>query len=160
MTIGINTSRLPLSERSSECLALVSHLLPSAVKDMAASFGLVKALRITEALSGTTLNIPSGSRARTVDALSQKLDSEELATDLVAWGAGIKIYIPSCSSAEGALRDIDIHIEAEEGIASGKSMNHIVNSLAHKYKLSDRRVWIILKKQSFSISNSSTDGVN
>ena len=58
---------------------------------------------------------------------------------------GEKIYIPQCAAALRRLRDMEIHRQFEQGVREGVSANTLVAELARAYKLSDRRVWEILK---------------
>lgn len=146
MATGATTPAHSAFERRAEDLALVFHLLPAAVQDMADRLGASKALRIAAALSGLTVDIPKGQCERAVNALRNALGSEELAADLMAAYGGEKLYLPNCARAERAVRDIEIHRAAEAGLANGRSMNTVVDSLAQKYRLSDRRIWGILKK--------------
>ena len=146
MAIDATTSASSALERRTEDLSLVFHLLPETVKDMAGRFGVSKAVRIATALSGMTVVIPKHRKGRGFDALCDALESKELAAELIDTYSGERLYLPNCDVAERAVRDIEIHRVAEAGLADGRSMTSIVNTIAKNYRLSDRGVWMILKK--------------
>ena len=132
---------------STDQLAAVIHLLPSAVQQMANRISLDYALRVAKNLGGTSRLIPIGNSAKSavaVQKLISDLGCQETAEALIENYGGQIIYLPSCSAAERALRNLAIHHAAEEGLGEGRSMISIVRNLAGQYHLSDRRIWEIL----------------
>lgn len=129
-------------------LEQVRALLPVQVQEIAELIGLPDALRLVEQLGGTTWEFAKG-RNRDgqirVAALGDLL-GEETATRLTGHLGGEKLYIPKCDAALRRLRDLEMNRQFEQAVREGVSANTVVNELARAYKLSDRRVWKILKQ--------------
>ena len=129
-------------------LEQVRAMLPEQVRDIAELIGLPDALRLVEQLGGTTWEFAKG-RNRSgqirIAALGDLL-GEETAARLTSHLGGEKIYIPKCDAALRRLRDLEINGQFEQAVREGVSANTVVNELARAYKLSDRRVWDILKQ--------------
>lgn len=122
-------------------------LLPQQVQDIARVVGLPSAMRLVNELGGTTWEFARGANRNgqiKVAALADIL-GEETAEKLTSFIGGEKIYIPQCAAALRRLRDLEIHRQFEQGVREGVSANALVAEIARSYKLSDRRVWGILK---------------
>lgn len=123
-------------------------LLPQQIHEIAQVIGLPDALRLVEQLGGTTWEFAKGGNRPgqiRVAALGDIL-GEETATRLTRHLGGEKIYIPKCDTALRRLRDLEMNRQFEQAVREGVSANTVVNELARAYKLSDRRVWGILKQ--------------
>ncbi|AYC32731.1 hypothetical protein D3880_10175 [Pseudomonas cavernae] len=116
------------------------------VQNLASRMGIYGAFTIAKAMGGTSTYIPKGEICEAGKNLIEKIGSKQLVQGLIKYYGGEVLYIPSCSAVERALRNIEIHHAAEAGISAGRSMNKIVNDLATLYQLSDRHIWIILKR--------------
>ena len=126
----------------------VQALLPQQIHDIAQVIGLPAALRLVQELGGTTWEFAKGSNRNgqiRVAALADIL-GEETAQKLTQHLGGEKIYIPQCTTALRRLRDLKIHQQFEQGVREGVSANTLVAELARAFRLSDRRVWVILKQ--------------
>lgn len=129
-------------------LEQVRAMLPEQVRDIAELIGLPDALRLVEQLGGTTWEFAKGRNRNgqiRVAALGDLL-GEETAARLTSHLGGEKIYIPKCDAALRRLRDLEIHRQFEQAVREGVSANTVVAELARVYRLSDRRIWIILKQ--------------
>lgn len=135
-------------------ISLVEPLLPAAIQEMAEKIGYQNAMQAVAKVGGTTLLIPvhNGNHGEISIEAQRKMDtalgSESLGRLIRRYYGGLTLYIPSCDSAMRALRDIAIHNFVDKGILSSRSMNSMVNELAIKFGLSDRRIWEILKAPS------------
>jgi Mor family transcriptional regulator len=135
----------------------VQALLPQQVREIARVVGLPGALRLVDELGGTTWEFAKGANRIgeiRVAALADIL-GEEAAAVLTRHMGGEKIYIPRCSTALRSLRDAEIHRQFEQAVREGVTANTVVAELARAYKLSDRRIWLILKQPP---AESSTQG--
>lgn len=122
--------------------------LPAHVREIARVVGLPNALRLVSELGGTTWEFAKGANRNgqiKVAALGDILGEEGAALLTIHLGGG-KVYIPQCAAALRQLRDLEIHRQFEQAVREGVSANIVVAELARTYKLSDRRIWIILKK--------------
>lgn len=123
-------------------------LLPQQIHEIAQVIGLPGALRLVQELGGTTWEFAKGANRNgeiRVAALADLL-GEELARRLTQHMGGEKIYIPQCTTALRRLRDLEIHRQFEQAVHEGVAANTVVAELARTYKLSDRRIWLILKQ--------------
>lgn len=123
-------------------------LLPQSVQRIADLVGLPATLKLVKALGGTSWYFARGvgrnGQAR-VAALSEIVGdeaAERLATYLHERES---VYIPKCDAALRRLRDAEIHRQFEQAVREGLTANVVVAELARTYRLSDRRVWKILK---------------
>jgi len=69
----------------------------------------------------------------------------DAADALVKHYGGVELYIPRCAAALQAARDAAINERYIAETNKGRSSADVVFSLARRYKISDRRVWDILK---------------
>lgn len=126
----------------------LQELLPEHVRDMVTRIGLPATMRVVHHLGGITWRIAEG---RTAEGESKRAaladivgsDIEEL---LHREYAGEEIYVARCHLALLQWRNIEINQRFEQGVREGLSARSLVAELAREYRLSDRRVWIILKK--------------
>jgi hypothetical protein len=70
----------------------------------------------------------------------------EAANALVAHYGGYELYVPRCAAVLQAARDAQINEIFVNETNKGRSSAEVVFHLARRYKLSDKRVWNILKK--------------
>ncbi|MEE1950993.1 Mor transcription activator family protein [Pseudomonas alcaligenes] len=132
----------------SQNLEQVRELLPPAVRRIAELVGLPAAIKLVEALGGTSWYFARGvgrhGQAR-VAALSEIVGDE--AAERLAFYLHERdtVYIPKCDTALRSLRDIEIHRQFDQAMREGISANTVVAELARTYELSDRHVWRILK---------------
>ncbi|MCY1220865.1 Mor transcription activator family protein [compost metagenome] len=128
-------------------LEQVKELLPRQILEIADIVGLPTAMRLVDELGGTSWEFAQGANRNgmiKVAALGDIL-GEEAAELLTSRLGGDKIYIPQCSAALRRLRDLEIVRQFEQGVREGATANTVVAELARAYKLSDRRIWDILK---------------
>lgn len=126
----------------------LQELLPQQVLEIARVVGMPAALRLVDELGGTTWEFAQGANRNgqiRVAALGDIM-GEEAAQLLTSHLGGEKIYIPQCSAALRRLRDLEMHRQFEQAVREGVTANTVVAELARAYKLSDRRVWVILKQ--------------
>lgn len=126
----------------------VKELLPKQLLEIAEAIGLPATQRLVNELGGTTWPVAKGVRRLGIirhAALTGVVGGE--AADILAkhWGS-VPLYIPKCDMALRRLRDMEINSQFEQGVREGVSANTLVAELARSYKLSDRRVWDILKQ--------------
>lgn len=125
----------------------VRALLPERILEIAQAIGLPATQRLVEELGGTTWPVAKGVRHLGIirhEALARVVG--ETAAEIMAerWGSEA-LYIAKCDVSLRRLRDLEIHRQFEQAIREGISTNTVVNELARTYKLSDRRIWEILK---------------
>lgn len=126
----------------------VKGLLPAQLLDIIEAIGLPATQRLVEQLGGTTWPVAKGTRRLGIirhSALAEVIGEDAAAIVAREWG-GVPLYIPRCETALRHLRDLDINSQFEQGVREGISANTLVNELARAYKLSDRRIWRILKQ--------------
>lgn len=128
-------------------VALPENALPDVARELAELVGLSKALLLAERLGGTTFPIPK--RATKAGELRFSLLADVVGVDdadqLCKHYGGTNLYVPRCAGALRRIRDANIvaHFDKEVG---RRSANEVVAELALSYRLSDRRVWDILKQ--------------
>src|SRR5690606_5566512 len=128
----------------------VKELLPRQRVEIAEAIGLPATQRLVEALGGTTWTVAKGVRRLGIirhEALKEVI-GEQAATIMAERWANVPLYIPKYDAAIRRLRDLEINRQFEQGVREGISANTLVAELARSYKLSDRRVWEILKQPS------------
>ncbi|WP_374981174.1 Mor transcription activator family protein [Pseudomonas solani] len=123
-------------------------LLPVAVQRIADVVGLSSALKLVEALGGTSWYFAQGvgrqGQAR-VAALEEIVGEDAAKRLTFLLNEREAIYIPKCDRAVRQLRDAEIHRQFDQAVREGVSTNTVVNELARTYEMSDRHVWRILK---------------
>ncbi len=129
-------------------LSQLQELLPENVRDMVARIGLPATLVVVDRLGGTTWRVAEGKtpegeakRAALADLVGSEI--EEL---LHREYAGDEFYLARCHAAVQRWRNIEINQRFEQGVREGVTARTLVAELAREYKLSDRRVWDILKQ--------------
>jgi len=126
---------------------VTSDKLPASVRELVDILGMDTVLTLIRGLGGTTFPVPK--RETKQGEVRYRMLVEvigEEAADLVVYHyGGGDMYIPRCAKALQESRDVEINAEATAAIRAGKSTTVIVNELARKYGLTDRRVWDILK---------------
>lgn len=120
--------------------------LPQSVQDMIVVIGFNHALKVVQALGGTTWRIASG-RGKDGEAkraaLAELVGSET--EDLLhKYYAGDELYLPRCAVLVRTLRNINMHQQFEQDVRQGRTARDSVSDLARQHRLSDRQVWDIL----------------
>jgi hypothetical protein len=126
---------------------VAANTLPDAARELAAIIGMPKTIKLVEALGGTTFPVPKrATKAGEVRfwALSDAV-GDDAAQKLCQHYGGVKLYIPRCTEALRNARDRAIIQQFDQETAKGRSGAEVVMELAMQYRLSDRRIWIILK---------------
>lgn len=126
----------------------LQELLPAQVREIARIVGLPNAMRLVDELGGTSWEFALGANRDGQIRIAALGDivGEEAAALLTSHMGGDKIYIPRCATALRRVRDMEINRQFEQGVREGVTANTVVAELARAYKLSDRRVWDILKQ--------------
>ncbi|QIE86164.1 Mor transcription activator family protein [Pseudomonas nitroreducens] len=129
-------------------LEQVREQLPAQVLEIAQVVGMSAALRLVNELGGTTWDFAKGSNRNGVIKVAALADivGDEAAERLTARFAGNSFYVARCDVALRRLRDLEIHRQFDQAVREGVSTRTVVAELARTYKLSDRRIWIILKQ--------------
>jgi len=125
----------------------VKSLLPRQVLDIAEAIGIPATQRLVDELGGTTWPVAKGKRRLGIirhEALVNVVGLEAAEIMAKRW-ANVQLYIPRCDAALRSLRDHEINTQFEQGVREGISANTLVAELARSNKLSDRRIWEILK---------------
>jgi len=119
----------------------------SFLADVVPLLGQAVAVELVRKLGGTTFPVPKREtrQGEVRYRMLVEVVGEEAADTLVYHYGGSELYIPRGARAIQEQRDAAINKEATAAIRAGKSTTLIVNELARKYKLTDRRVWDILK---------------
>ncbi|ADP87634.1 Mor transcription activator domain protein [Nitratidesulfovibrio vulgaris RCH1] len=127
--------------------ALSEAALPAAAREIAALVGLPKTLQLVERLGGTTFPVPK--RATKVGELRYFMLADvvgvEAADLLCRHYGGTNLYVPRCAEALRKARDAEI-VATFDRETKEKSASAVVAELALRYRLSDRRIWLILKE--------------
>ncbi|MBH2032412.1 MAG: hypothetical protein I8H73_06130 [Pseudomonadales bacterium] len=128
----------------------VKELLPTQLLEIAEAIGLPATQRLVDELGGTTWPVAKGVRRLGIIRHAALVDvvGEQAAEIMASRWADVRLYIPKCDAALRCMRDHEINSQFEQGVREGISANTLVNELARSYKLSDRRIWEILKQPS------------
>jgi hypothetical protein len=120
--------------------------LPATARDIAQAIGLPKALRLVEQLGGTTFPVPKRETklGELRFAVLAGVIGVEAAEILVRRYGSTDLYVPRCADALRRTRDAGIIREYEQLIHT-MSGNEAVQRLARSHRLSDRRIFDILK---------------
>ncbi|TQV63947.1 MAG: DNA transposition protein [Halothiobacillaceae bacterium] len=123
------------------------HDLPESAQNIVRLIGIGKALRLIERLGGTTFPVAKGltrmGQAR-YELLAEVIGMDASDTLTAEYG-GETLYVPSCKAALRRVRDRAIHTRFDAMVKGGHSANGAVAELALEHKISDRRIWDILK---------------
>lgn len=124
----------------------VRGLLPDIIQTIARLIGMPNTIKLVEQLGGTTL--PISKNKNRLGEIRYAMLAEVIgvpAADLItSHFGGIPLYIANCEVALRRLRDLEI-VATFDGLSREIGSNAAVAQLAREYKLSDRRVWEILK---------------
>ena len=123
------------------------HNLPASVQELVDLIGLQKAMKLVRSLGGTTFPVPKRQTRLgelRYNMLADVVGVEEADTLVKHFGGG-ELYVPRCAAALQAVRDAEINAYFVAETNKGRSSAEVVFHLARRYKLSDRRVWHILK---------------
>ncbi|GHD63791.1 Mor transcription activator family protein [Jeongeupia chitinilytica] len=128
-------------------LADFEHLLPELAQLIARLIGLPKALKLIEAWGGTTFPVSKNKRRDgqiRFEALSEVV-GVEAAKILTGHFGGEVLSIPRCAVALREVRDRMMRAEFDQSTRIQPAV-HAVNQLARKYQMTERNVWLVLKK--------------
>ena len=121
--------------------------LPASVAELVDVVGLERAMKLVRTLGGTTFPVPK--RQTKLGELRYNVLADVVGVDaadaLVGHYGGDELYIPRCAAALQAARDAAINETYIAETSKGRSSADVVFYLARRYKISDRRVWDILK---------------
>ena len=98
-------------------------------------------------LGGTTFPVPKrqSQQGEVRFRMLAAVIGEDAAERLVYHFGGGDLYIPRCAASIQEHRDAEINAAYIRETNAGRSSKDVVNELARKYKLTNRRVWDILK---------------
>lgn len=125
----------------------VQHLLPEMAQLIADLIGLPKALKLIEAWGGTTFPISKNKRREgqiRYEALAEVV-GVDAANMLTRHFGGEVLSIPRCAVAMREVRDRMIRAEFDQETREHPAV-HAVNQLARRYQMTERNVWMVLKK--------------
>lgn len=125
----------------------VQHLLPEMAKLIADLIGLPKALKLIEAWGGTTFPVSKNKRRDgqiRYEALVEVVGIDA-ANILTRHFGGEVLSIPRCAVAMREVRDRMIRAEFDQETRELQAI-HVVNQLARRYQMTERNVWVVLKK--------------
>ncbi|MCG8993238.1 DNA transposition protein [Laribacter hongkongensis] len=128
-------------------LESVQHLLPEMAKLIAELIGLPKALKLIEAWGGTTFPVSKNKRREgqiRYEALAEVV-GVDAANILTCHFGGEVLSIPRCAVAMREIRDRMIRAEFDQATCDMPAV-HAVNQLARRYQMTERNVWMVLKK--------------
>lgn len=131
-------------------LAQIRHLLPPAFEQLLLVAGEEAAFTLVRHYAGT--HIPIGKnqikQGKVLHAMLAEAVGEDIALKIeAAYATQRKIYIPKCENAVLELRNRLIRRQFDDWTRHGKmSAMLAVNNLVAAHKLSDRRIWGILKQ--------------
>ncbi len=128
-------------------IELRPHELPESARNLVRLIGLPKTIKLIDHLGGTTFPVAKGltrmGQARY--ELLAEVVGMDAADTLTAEYGGEPLYIPNCKDALRRVRDRAIHSRFDALVKAGYSANGAVAELAREHRLSDRRIWEILK---------------
>ncbi|WP_054285928.1 Mor transcription activator family protein [Gulbenkiania mobilis] len=125
----------------------VQHLLPEMAQLIADLIGLPKALKLIEAWGGTTFPVSKNKRREgqiRYEALAEVV-GVDAANLLTRHFGGEVLSIPRCAVAMREVRDRMIRAEFDQETRAHPAV-HVVNQLARRYQMTERNVWMVLKK--------------
>jgi len=125
--------------------------LPTSAQNLVRLIGIARAMRLIEQLGGTTFPVSKGKNR--LGQLRYELLADAVgvtAADIITQEyGGEALYIPNCAAALRAVRNRAIHERFDTLISSHStpaySSNEAVIMIALEHRISDRRVWDILK---------------
>uniref|UniRef100_B8DKX5 Mor transcription activator domain protein n=1 Tax=Nitratidesulfovibrio vulgaris (strain DSM 19637 / Miyazaki F) TaxID=883 RepID=B8DKX5_NITV9 len=121
--------------------------MPAMAREIAGLIGMPDTLRLVEALGGTTFPVPKrGNKLGELRfCMLEQAVGVKAAEILCQQYGGTNLYIPRCADVLRKIRNAELIGFFDAYAGEGKSGKNVVAELALKYKLSDRRVWEILK---------------
>ena len=121
--------------------------LPGVVLELLELVGRDATSELVNRLGGTTFPIPM--RKTSIGEQRYKVLAEVVgeaaAQALVERFGGTNLYVPRCADELREQRDADINATYVRETGKGVSSAAVVNELARRYRVSDRRIWYILK---------------
>ena len=121
--------------------------LPGVVLELLELVGRDATSELVNRLGGTTFPVPM--RKTSIGELRFKVLAgvvgEDAAQALVERFGGTNLYVPRCADELREQRDADINSTYVRETGKGVSSAVVVNDLARRYRLTDRRIWYILK---------------
>lgn len=129
-------------------LDTVEHLLPDAIRVIVQIIGLPTTVKLVNSLGGTTF--PVALRKSRMGEARYELLAEIIGADaadlITRHFGGDTLYIPLCRAALRELLYREIRADFDT-LTREHSALFAVARLAVKYKMSDRHIWRLLKKQ-------------
>lgn len=128
-------------------LEQVEYLLPEMARLIATLIGLPRTLSLIEAWGGTTFPVSKNKRRDgqiRYDALAEVV-GVEAADILTRHFGGEVLAIPRCAAAMREVRDRMIRAEFDVMTREHAAL-FAANQLARKYQMTERNVWLVLKK--------------
>ncbi|BBF86296.1 putative bacteriophage transcriptional regulator [Aquitalea magnusonii] len=125
----------------------VQHLLPEMAQLIADLIGLPKALKLIESWGGTTFPISKNKRRDgqiRYEALAEVV-GVDAANVMTRHFGGEVLSIPRCAVAMREVRDRMIRAEFDQETREHPAV-YAVNQLARRYQMTERNVWMVLKK--------------
>lgn len=125
----------------------ISHL-PETARFIVRALGMEAAALLIEHFGGQTMRIPKAMNqqsAAKVEAFADVIGLEATAA-LIDEFSGETLYIPSCKDAMRNARNEAIHSRFDALVKAGHSANEAVAEIARSNRISNRRVWVILKE--------------
>lgn len=126
----------------------VQHLLPESAQLLVDLIGLHRTLKLVDAFGGTTFPVAL-KKTRLGEARYDML-AEVLGVDaaniLTNHFGGDLLYIPLCKNALRELFYRQLRAEFDQMTKENSAIQAVV-TLANRYRMSDRHIWRILKKQ-------------
>lgn len=125
----------------------VRHLLPDMAQLIASLIGLPKALKLIEAWGGTTFPVSKNKRrdGQIRYAALAEVVGVDAADTLTRHFGGEVLAIPRCAAALREVRDRMIRAEFDQETRAHPAV-HAVSLLARRYQMTERNVWMLLKK--------------
>ncbi len=123
-------------------------IFPEAIQFLADLIGNEGTSLLIKHFGGSTLRIPRGDTVAgktKIAQIEQKIGKKETQHIVQTFG-GTCIYIPNCKKFLIAKQHAQIIQDRDKLAAKGISERQLVAHLAHRYQLSDRHIWRILKK--------------
>lgn len=126
----------------------VQHLLPESARLLVSLIGLRNTVKLVETLGGTSF--PVALRKNRQGEIRYEMLAEVVGVDaaniLTRHFGNDMLYIPLCKTALRELFYREVRAEFDR-ITQEFSALHAVATLASKYRMSDRQIWRVLKKQ-------------
>lgn len=125
----------------------VQHLLPATAQALIRLIGIVATLRLVEDMGGRQFPVSKNKRRLGIirfEALAEVI-GRDAAFVLTRHYGGDVLSVPTCAAALRELRDRELRADFDR-ITIEHPANHAVSVLQRKYKITERHVWRLLKR--------------